>query len=132
MIPLLTIEGVHGVPTPPPSPLPLCMFSSTPLASRATLHPGDPQLLSMWRRGLPPSARGALWCMAIGNRLGLSDDDFDARVAAANSDAAPPAADSGAVHAVFEAADDTAADAADAADAAAADDDCSARNASFA
>ena len=96
------------------------MFSSTPLASRATLHPGDPQLLSMWRRGLPPSARGALWCMAIGNRLGLSDDDFDARVAAANADAAAPAADSGVVPGAAAGANDSAAEATAAAAAAAA------------
>ncbi len=51
----------------------------------------DPQLLSMWRRGLPPSARGALWCMAIGNSLGLTDEDFDSRVTAANASAASAA-----------------------------------------
>jgi hypothetical protein len=75
VIPLLTIEGVHGT---------VFLFNflcASPLIS----HAGDAQLLTMWRRGLPPSARGALWCMAIGNKLGLTDEDFDARVAAASA-----------------------------------------------
>jgi hypothetical protein len=58
--------------------------------------------------------------MAIGNRLGLTDDDFDARVAAANADAAPPAADSGVVRGTAAGANDSAADAVAAAAAAAA------------
>jgi len=84
VIPLLTIETVHGAP--PHSP------TSSSSSSLHVQPSGDPQLLTMWRRGLPASARGALWCMAIGNVLGLTDDDFDARVDAAAADAAAFAA----------------------------------------
>ena len=44
---------------------------------------------------MPPSARGALWCMAIGNALGLTDEDFDEKVAAAGAYAAAAAAAGG-------------------------------------
>ncbi len=61
--------------------LPAPPSTSSPLNPRA----GDAQLLAMWRRGLPPSARGALWSMAVGNTLGLTDEDFDVKVAAAEA-----------------------------------------------
>jgi hypothetical protein len=76
VMPLLTIEGIHGELV-----FPVITAALFPMLLNAGT--GDAQLSAMWRRGLPPSARGALWSVAIGNKLGLTDADFDERVAAA-------------------------------------------------